>query len=93
MQLSKESEEALSGKLSSNGDWDLLWWRADSSSSHTVTYLSNSQQQPGNLCHNDANTAALSKLISNDAIQKVAGFALGKLFIPLLLSLSQLNIN
>ena len=43
-----------------------------------VTYLSNSQQQPGNLCHNDANAAALSKLISNDSVQKVAGFASSK---------------
>ncbi|KAF8222797.1 hypothetical protein L208DRAFT_1061575, partial [Tricholoma matsutake] len=32
------------------------------------------QTQPGNLCHNNANAAALSKLITHDAVQKVAGF-------------------
>jgi hypothetical protein len=78
MQLSKESKEAPSGKLPSNNNWDLLWWRPNSTPLHMVTYLSNSQQQPGNLCHNDANAAALSKLISNDSVQKVAGFASSK---------------
>ena len=45
---------------------------------HTISYLFNSQQKPGNLCHNDANAAALSKLISNDSVRKVAGFASSK---------------
>jgi hypothetical protein len=78
MQLSKESKEAPLGKLPSNGNWDLLWQRPNGMSLHTVTYLSNSQQQPRNLCHNDANAAALSKLISNNSVQKVAGFTSSK---------------
>jgi hypothetical protein len=93
MQLSKESKEASSGKLPGNSDWDLLWQRPDGTSLHMIAYLPNPQQEPGNLCHNDSNAAALSKLISHDAVQNVAGFALGKPSILLLLSLSQPNIN
>jgi hypothetical protein len=47
---------------------------------HTVTDLSNSEQQPRNLCHNNANAAALSKLISNNSVQKVTGFASSKTY-------------
>ena len=60
---------------------------------NTFAYPSNSQQKPGNLCHSDANAAALSKLVSNDAVKKVAGFASGKPFILLPPSLPKLNIN
>ena len=71
MQLSKESKEALSGKLPSNGDWDLLWQRPNGMPLHMVTYLSNSQQQPRNLCHNDANAAALFPMILSRKSQVV----------------------
>ena len=45
---------------------------------HTITHPSNPQQKPGNLCHNEANAAALTKLISNESVQKAAGFTLSK---------------
>jgi hypothetical protein len=37
MQLSKEGEETLLGKLLSNGDWDLLWWRPDCKGNLTIS--------------------------------------------------------
>ena len=42
------------------------------------SYIPNMRQKPGNLCHSPTNAEALSGLISNDCIKKLAGFASGR---------------